>query len=194
MFIQVIRGRVNDKDGLKRQLDRWQSEVKPGATGHLGSTSGVADDGTSVAIVRFESEQAAQKNSDRPEQGAWWSETEKYFDGTPTFTNSSEVEEYLGGGSNDAGFVQVMIGKAKDKAKFKQWDNDHETDLKNLRPDLLGGLTIWDGDTFVQTAYFTSEADARKGEKNMEGDAAIGEWQALVAEMAFVDLKDPWLF
>ena len=38
--------------------------------------------------ARFESEEAAQANSDRPEQGAWWAETAKVFDGEATFRNS----------------------------------------------------------------------------------------------------------
>ena len=29
-------------------------------------------DGRMVALVRFDSEEAARRNSDRPEQGAWW--------------------------------------------------------------------------------------------------------------------------
>ena len=41
MFVQVIEGRVSDRDGLRRQMDKWESELRPGATGFLGSTAGV---------------------------------------------------------------------------------------------------------------------------------------------------------
>ena len=99
MFVQIIEGRTSDADGLRRQVDRWQAEVRPGAAGYLGVTSGVAADGRSIAIVRFESEADARANSDRPEQSAWWSETEKYLGDDVSFTESSDVTPFLGGGS-----------------------------------------------------------------------------------------------
>ena len=37
---------------------------------------GMCDDGTFVALARFESAEAARRNSDRPEQGEWWAECE----------------------------------------------------------------------------------------------------------------------
>ena len=51
----------------------------------------MTDDGTLVLLARFESEEAARANSERPEQGEWWAETEKIFDGEPTFKDSSMV-------------------------------------------------------------------------------------------------------
>ena len=107
MFVQVIEGKVSDKAGLRRQMDRWEAELRPGAIGFLGSTGGVTDEGVGFAIARFASADAAG-NSERPEQGQWWSETEKCYEGPVSFTDSEDVEEFLSGGSNDAGFVQVM--------------------------------------------------------------------------------------
>jgi len=72
MFIQVIQGKVADAEGLRAAIDRWGQELQPGATGWLGTTGGITDDGTFVATVRFDSEDAARRNSQRPEQGAWW--------------------------------------------------------------------------------------------------------------------------
>ncbi len=112
MFVQIIEGRVADREALHRQMDRWRNELRPGATGFLGSTSGVTDDGYGFAVARFESAAAAKANSDRPEQGQWWAETEKAFGGEVRFTDSEDVETFLAGGSDDAGFVQVMKGSA----------------------------------------------------------------------------------
>ncbi len=70
MFVQVMQGKTSDKEGLHRQLDRWMSELRSGAKGFLGTTGGVTDDGKVFVVARFESEQAARVNSDRPEQGA----------------------------------------------------------------------------------------------------------------------------
>jgi len=77
MFVQIITATVVDAEGLERQVDQWDTEIRPGAEGFLGSTSGVTDDGHLLVLVRFESEEAAQRNSTRPEQEAWWTETAK---------------------------------------------------------------------------------------------------------------------
>src|SRR5947207_12177355 len=94
MFVQVIQGRVSDAARVRAQLDKWVAEVAPGAVGWLGSTSGVTDDGAVIALVRFESEEAAQSNSDRPEQSAWWAEMAGLFTDDPVFHNSTSVEEH----------------------------------------------------------------------------------------------------
>src|ERR1700738_3462471 len=102
MFVQIIQGRTKDATGLRRQMERWLKDVRPGAKGWLGTTSGVVggvNAGETIAIVRFESEEAAKANSARPEQGAWWNEMEKYFDGEVTFHDCREVDTFRAGGS-----------------------------------------------------------------------------------------------
>ena len=196
MFVQVIEGRTSDAEGLKRQGERWQTEVQPGAIGYLGVTSGVTADGRSIAIVRFESEAAARANSGRPEQDAWWSDTAKYYDGDVEFTESSDVTEFLGGGSNEAGFVQVMKASGVDRAQIERLDETFDQ-FADLRPDLLGGLRVWTGpDRYVEAAYFTSEADARAGEQTElpeDVQAMMGEFQELMANTEYLDLTDPQL-
>src|SRR5438445_3837831 len=130
MYIQIIQGKVSDPDHLSRQLERWRKELKPGAKGYLGHTGGTTSDGRSIAMVRFESEADAQANSQRPEQGAWWQEASKAFDGEVAFHDCREVDTALGGGTNDAGFVQVMQGKAKDKAKLRKQLPAMEAELR----------------------------------------------------------------
>jgi hypothetical protein len=196
MFVQVIEGRTTDAEGLERQLDRWQSEVRPGAIGYLGVTSGITEDGRSIALVRFESAEAARANSERAEQSAWWAETEKYFDGEVEFAESSDVTEYLGGGSNEAGFVQIMKVAGIDRATVERLDGSFDQ-FADLRPDLLGGLRVWTGpDRYVEAAYFTSEAEARAGEQQElpeELQATMAEFQDVMAKTEYIDLKDPLL-
>src|SRR5262245_48724915 len=119
MFVQVIKGHTNDPEGFARQGERWQEEVRPGAVGYLGTTGGIAEDGTFIVFARFADEAAARANSDRPEQGAWWEETSKYVDGEASFRESSDVDTLFDGGSDKAGFVQVMEGTVTDRAKAK---------------------------------------------------------------------------
>src|SRR5215217_4370554 len=113
MFVQVIKGRVADPARVKAALDRWAEELAPGAEGWLGTTAGVTEDGRFIAAARFESEEAARRNSDRPEQDRWWSETSRLFDGEPSFSDSSQVDVDTNGDPATATFVQVMQGRAR---------------------------------------------------------------------------------
>jgi hypothetical protein len=200
MFIQVITGKTSDRDGLRRQFDRWQQELQGGATGYLGSTGGVTEDGRVFMAARFESEEAARSNSERAEQGAWWAETEKFLENA-TFQDSAEVSTLGGGGSNDAGFVQVMRGRIVDKEKAPELMARFAELLPVMaerRPDIIGDVTVIHSDgTYSDILYFTSEADAREGEKKdmpEEMQSMFEEYMAAMPIDDYIDLKDPWLF
>jgi hypothetical protein len=198
MFVQAIEGRVADGNELRRQLERWMSELRPGAKGFLGSTAGVTDGGDAVVFARFETSSDATANSERPEQGQWWAETEKCFDGEVRFTESDDVDTLLAGGSGDARFVQVMKGKDMDRDRVRALDEQFEAHAASFRPDLLGGLRMWTGpDSYIEVAYFTNESDARQGESReppAELAAQMGEFEAMMANVEFIDLREPWLF
>ena len=195
MFVQVIEGRTKDAAALLEAGDRWQQEVRPGAIGYLGVTAGVTADGRTVAIVRFEDEASARANAERPEQTAWFEGMAKLYDGEPTFTESSDVTEWMGGGSDDAGFVQVMKSTGVDRVQLEKMDAAFES-FVDQRPDLLGGLRIWTGpDSCIDVAYFTTEEDARKGEQAEVPDALkdlMSEFDGM-GETQYFDLTDPQL-
>jgi hypothetical protein len=194
MFIQTIQGTVTDPDALKRSIARWQSEIKPGATGYLGSTSGITPDGRSITLVRFESEEAAMANSNRPEQGAWWGEASKAFGDDVTFHDCREVDTAFGGGNDSAGFVQVIQGRTNNPAELRRIGTENEDALHALRPDILGMVIAWheDGGSFTQAVYFTSEDAARAGEQAMANSELMAELGKLMdSEMTFFDLTDP---
>jgi hypothetical protein len=196
MFVQIIEGQTSNPDALTAAGDAWQAEVGPGAIGYLGVTSGVAAGGKAFTIVRFEDEDAARANESRPEQTAWF---EKHlataYDGQPTFTESSDVSEFMGGGSNDAGFVQVMKINGVDRQKLEELDQVFEK-FAGERPDIIGGLRAWTApDRCVDVMYFTSEAEARKGEQAEapeELQKAMAEFGSM-AQTEFIDLPDPQL-
>jgi hypothetical protein len=196
MFVQIIEGRTQDGKALMDRGESWQRELRPSAKGYVGVTAGVTADGRAVTIVRFESEDAARANSERPEQGAWWAETAKLYDGQPTFTESSDVTVWMGGGSNDAGFVQVMKTTGADRAKLEEMDKAFEP-YTGARPDLLGGARIWTGkDTCIDVAYFTSEAEAREGEKAEmppELQELMAGMQEGMGQVEYFDLTEPQL-
>ena len=197
MFIQVIQGKAGDAAALRRNMDRWTAELMPGAAGFLGSTAGFTEDGTFIALARFESEEAAQANSDRPEQGAWWAETEKSFDGEVTFLDFPSVRQLLDGGSDEAGFVQIMRGRSDDAPRMHELFLKHTDDLHRERPEIIGGLLMASDDgRYVDALYFTSEAEARGGEqKEPPADvrADIEEAMRLTGDVAYLDLHEPIL-
>ena len=195
MFIQTIEGKISDPAGLDRQLDKWQAELRSGAKGILGSTHGVTSDGTAFAIVRFDSADSAQANSNRPEQGEWWKETEKLYSGGVTFRDSTDVQTYLdyGDACDNAGFVQVMQGRCTDRARLEELESGMLDQLRNSRSSIIGMLRAWfDGDEFVQVVYFRDEAQARKEEASQTDESGpLEEWMKLMPEIRYLDLTSP---
>jgi hypothetical protein len=197
MFIQVFKGKVGDEAAARRTLERWREDVMPGATGFLGSTTGVTADGILVGLARFESRDAAMTNSARPEQDAWWAEMEKCFEDEVKFGECDDVKVVLGGGSDDAHFVQVMTGHSDDIARMQRLMTSHPDELQAGRPEILGGLMMDVGDRrYVQAFYFTSEDAARQGEQlDIPEDvrADMEEAMALMGEVKYLDLVEPLL-
>ncbi len=197
MFIQVITAKVVDEKALWRQIDRWESDLRSGAGGFLGSTGGITDDGRLIVLARFESEDAARRNSERPEQATWWAETEKTIK-DPTFQDSVEVVVMGAGGSNDAGFVQVMRGHVLDAAKMKDLHGrmkELEAAMAETRPDVIGDVTAIHADgTFTDAVYFRSESEARANEASempAEMQAMFAEWTSAASIDEYLDLTQP---
>ena len=199
MFVQVIQGRVADPARVKAALDRWAEELAPEAEGWLGTTAGVTEDGRFVAAARFSSEEAARRNSDRPDQDRWWSETTRLFDGEPGFLDSSDVVVDTNGDPATATFVQVMQGRTSDPERARRLMAEDSTDWSAFRPDMLGSVAAGhDGGAYTMMMWFTSEAEAREGEAKEpppELKAQMDEMGTLsVGEPEFFDLKDPWMY
>ncbi len=199
MFVQVIQGQVSDASQVRAALDRWLEELAPNATGWLGSTAGVTEDGRFVALVRFESEEAARRNSDRPEQDRWWTDTSKLFTGEATFRDSNDVTVDVNGDPDKAGFVQVMQGRGSDPDRAKELMGQDSAEWAAFRPDVIGSVAVGhEGGGYTMAVYFTSEAEAREGERkepppNLK--AQMEEMNRLsIGEPEFFDLKQPWLY
>jgi hypothetical protein len=195
MFIQVVQGRVIDADDLHEALERWERELSPHAVGWLGTTAGVTDDGMFVNVARFADRQAARRNSERAEQSQWWIHTAKLFPGEVTFHDCDEVIPYLRGGSDEAGFVQVIQGRVRDPARLREVLLGGQDALAGFRRDLIGGTAALHGDGgCTETAYFTSELAARQGERKTPPQQ-LQEWNDLFAgQPDYFDLRDPWLY
>jgi hypothetical protein len=199
VFVQVIQGQVEDAGKVRAAMDRWAAELAPGAVGWLGSTAGVTEDGRFIALARFESEEAARANSDRPEQDRWWAETSRLFRGEASFRDSSDVTLDLVGDPDQAGFVQVMQGRGTDPDRARELMAQDSSAWADFRPDIIASVAVGhEGGAYTMAIYFTSEAEAREGERKEpppELKAQMDEMATLsVGEPEFFDLKQPWLY
>jgi len=203
-FVQVIRGHVADgdtgRDEMRSMLDRWADDLAPRAAGWLGSTAGVAADGTFVAMARFASQEAARANSERPEQNQWWMETAKLFTGEVSFLDCPQTETFLRGGSDDAGFVQVIEGRVSDVVRMRRINERISalTATGRGRDDVIGGVVgLHSGDRFVQFVYFTTVQAARAGEAAEMSPEMAALWEEegqLLSDLSYIDLTDPWTY
>lgn len=199
VFIQVIEGQTSDPVAVHAALDQWTAQLAPGAVGWLGTTAGVTDDGRFVALVRFESADAAQRNSARPEQDQWWAGTASLFSAPATFRESSDVMLDLPGDPDRASFVQVMKGASADPARARELMTQGSDEWAAFRPDVLGSVGAQhEGGAYTMAIYFTTEAEAREGERKEPPPALkaqMDEMNALgIGVPEFLDLREPWLY
>jgi hypothetical protein len=196
MFVQVIKGKVSDPAAVRAHMERWQDELSGGAQGWLGTTAGIAADGTMIALVRFEDAAAAKRNSDRPEQGEWWAGMDRLIEGEASFQDSERVMVDVRGNPEDAGFVQVMQGGSTDPERAWKLMEEDDTDWSAFRPDMIGSISIGHaGGDWTMVNYFTSEAEARAGEQK----EPTPEMQQMMEELnsladgppTFIDITEP---
>ncbi|MFL6004529.1 MAG: hypothetical protein ACJ72P_17115 [Nocardioides sp.] len=195
MFIQIIQGKCTRQDELRALADTWREEMAPTADGWLGGTYGFTDDDEFAGIIRFESRDAAKRNSERPEQGEWAKQMTALLDGPVEYHDCDDVTLMLDGGSDDAGFVQVIRGKVADPTKLKSLMGDTDM-LHEMRPEILGAtLAVEPDGTFTETVAFTDEASARAGESSEMPAMPVEVRETLEASMrgaTYYDLHHPW--
>jgi hypothetical protein len=197
MFIQIMQGQATNPDGIRTQLDRWKAELAPVADGWLGSTAGITDDGYFIAVVRFASEELARRNSDRPEQDAWWNQLAQHL-AEVAFHDSTRVHTYKQGGSDQAGFVQIIQGHSPDLERLAALGRAQESQMAEQAPHILGMTAAEHADRpgdFTQTVYFTSEEEARRHERQQpaESDPNFAEFSSLMSDLRYFDLRKPRL-
>lgn len=195
MFIQIIQGRCTRQDEMRALADAWRADMADDAAGWLGGTYGFTDDDVFVAVIRFESREAAAANSARPEQGEWAARMAALMDGPVEYHDCDDVTLMMDGGSDSAGFVQVIRGQVSDPSRLKELMADTDL-LHELRPEILGATLAFEDDgTFTETIAFTDEAAAREGERReMPGlpEQVRSTLDEAMAGATFFDLHQPW--
>ena len=191
MFIQVIQARSTRPDEVRALTEEW-NDLPDDDSGFLGATYGFTDDDEFIGVIRFESREKAMANSARPETDAMAKRMAELMDGPPTFRDCDDVTEWMDGGSDDAGFVQILQGRTDNPDRLKEVMNEGIDELRQNRPDIIGGtLALEDDGTFTNTVAFTDEASAREGEqKDTTSDGE--EFRTLMSDVVFLDLHHPW--
>ena len=196
MFIQVIQGRATNPPGIRRDLGRWERQLAADADGWLGSTTGITQDGWSISVVRFASEAQARRSSDRAEHREWWRDASQHFAGVAVH-DAPKVHTYRDGGSDQAGFVQVIQGHTEDMERMVSLVRDQEEVLTRDAPQIVGMTLAEHADQpgdFTQTVYYTSEQHARRLEQERSAEAdepARRELLDLMTNLRSFDLRDP---
>jgi hypothetical protein len=93
--------------------------------------------------------------------------------------------------------VQVIQSKALDRERIDAINAEVGPAMTESRPEIIGAVSVWDGDHVCDIAYFTTEEAARAGEKKELPEAhrkLFEEWQSLIEGATFLDIKDPWLY
>jgi hypothetical protein len=198
VFIQVIQGRALDPPGIRRELNRWQRQLATDADGWLGATAGVTEDGWSVVVMHFDSEQQARRSNDRPEHRAWWLEASQHL-GEVAFHDAPKVHLFGDGRSDLAGYVQIIQGHSDELEGMASLGGDQEEVLAREAPHILGVTVAEHADRpgdFTQILYFTSEQDAQRFEPEPQADGdepAQEERRGLMTNLRSFELREPQL-
>ena len=192
MFAQVIQGRTSDAKAFRTAMDKWMRDLAPGA-------DGLAREHRRRDRRRPRSSRWHASSPPRPPSGTPTVPSSRSggrrrpaFDGDVTFADSEDVTVDLQGDPDRAGFVQIMRGRVTDAARGKElMERMNGRRMAGLRPDVLGSLSIGHEDgAWTQVIYFTSEAEAREGERK----EMPPEVQAVMAEMMAISAGPPEYF
>jgi hypothetical protein len=189
----MVEGRCSRTDEMRGLVDDWCGSMAD-RPGWLGGTYGFTDDGRFVGVVRFDSQTACREYAGAPEAPMWWAGAEALFDEHCRIHESADVSMMLDGGSDSAGFVQVMCGRITDADKLRHMmDTEMTSMLHQARPEIIGATMAMEPDgTFVETVAFTSEDDARHGEQAEMPDEVRADLQSAMADVEYLDLHQPW--
>ncbi len=61
------------------------------------------------------------------------------------------------------------------------------------RNDVIGGVRAWHGSHFTEFVYFTSEEDARRGERSTAQEVELERIWPRTQDIEYLDLRSPWM-
>ncbi|HET8602663.1 MAG TPA: hypothetical protein VFM09_01940 [Marmoricola sp.] len=189
----MVQATCHHQDRMRHIVDDW-STAMAARDGWLGGTYGFTEDGRFVGVVRYESAAAREELMRDEASKAGWEAALACCEGDLETHQSEDVTMMLRGGSDDAGFVQVMRGHIGESDRFAHLASDEMTSmLHEARPEIIGATMAIEPDgTFVETIAFTDEPSARRGEhQDMPADVRE-DLQHAFLDVEYLDLHQPW--
>ena len=197
MYAHVVRGRTRAGARADEAWQRWVADVAPLASGWRDTTGGTTAQGEVVAVTRFSSARDAQRTLSLPQHRSWWDATLAELDGEADVMESDDVTPPESVVDPSAGFVQMMMATVADRPGVERVEEEIDEPFKRWRPDLLGGYRVWMlGSRLLAVDYFTSEAEARAGERRQpppEVAEAMPRWLEHMADVEWFDLAQSWV-
>ena len=121
---------------------------------------------------------------------------EACFDGEVTFHDCDNAMLFLGGGSDDAGFVQIIQGRITDPEKFRHFMEQPMDALQEARPEIIGGTIAMEPDGwFTQTVASAARrrpARARRRRCPSEIQQQYQDEMSSMQDVKYLDLHHPW--
>jgi hypothetical protein len=194
VFIQMIQGACARQDEMRHLVDDWCGRMAD-RPGWLGGTYGFTDDDCFIGVGRYEDRDACAMWCKDPEAAPYWAAAAELFDESCDIFESDDVSIMLAGGSDDAGFVQVMHGRVSDPDRLRHLltDTTMTTMLHDARPEIIGATFALQGDgTSTETVAFTDEEAARNGERVHMPEDVAAELEAAMGAVEYIDLHAPW--
>lgn len=193
MFIQILQAHCTRQAELHQVIEEASAGLADRA-GWLGGTFGFTGDDRFVGVVRFESEEACRELTGTENAQLWLERAQKLCDEPVQVHESADVTMMLEGGSDRAGFVQVMRGRVADAEKLRHLVSDEMASmLHQARPEIVGAtLAVEPDGSFTETIAFTDEKSARMGEQQEMPDEVRAEIDSAMADVEFLDLQQPW--
>lgn len=96
-----------------------------------------------------------------------------------------------------AGFVQLMLATVRDRAVVQRLEEETADGFARWRPDAVGAYRVWlPGKRMLAVDYFTSEEEARAGERREpppEVTEAMPRWFEQMRDVQWFDLQQHWI-
>lgn len=190
MDVLVINAQAERTEALREAWTTWTAGLARSAPGYLGATAGVGASGDFVSMLRL----GPGRDARDPTQAGGWDSVAGCLSGV-TVRRSTRTDVWNRGGADDAGFVQIREGVSSDPDRLRHlYVVEQPVRMGPHRPEVLGGMFAWHGDAgFTLSAYFTSEEAARGGEQLEEFAPFFADIDAVMGEVTYLDLSDPWL-
>jgi hypothetical protein len=188
VFVELVQGTAVDEAALRRAWDRTLATIADEAEGWLGATSGVAPGADFLALLGFDSEEAARITMGKLHLRATWDELRPLV-ANLRFRELPHVRAFGVAEVVDADVVEVTHGPANDIGRVVSVFEGAGQEVRAAQAPVLGGLLAWDDSAYAVSARYrrSSEAAAAASRDPLRDDAPM-----LLEQAAELELSGPW--